>query len=72
MTTIYWQIGGGVAALFVAFGVFKMIENRGAVKAVAAIERKDVANVKKAERAADKSRSPDGRGVRDPYTRRDE
>lgn len=66
---LYLQLAGAAAALVVAFAVFKMIEHRGAVKAVAAIERKDVANVKKADTAAAKSRSPDARGLRDPYAR---
>lgn len=63
---------GVIGALVIAWKVhIHSVEAQGAAKAVAKIERANVEVVKKASRAADRSRDPSVRGVVDPSTRWD-
>ncbi len=58
---------GFVVALLVAWNVFiNSVEERGATKAVAKIEKANKNAVKKADEVGRKSRDPAARGVRDP------
>lgn len=66
---IWWKLAPYGAALVVGLGVWKMIENRGAEKALAKMERANAVVTKKAGDAGRKSSDPNARGVRLPTYR---
>lgn len=68
---IWWKLAPYGAALVVAFGVWKMIEARGAEKAIAKVERNNAVVTNKAKDAGRKSADPNARGVLNPNYRTD-
>lgn len=70
LTLIRWAIAL-VAALVTAGGLYFGIEQRGGRKAIAKVEKQNVAGIENANTAGARSRDPKSRGMLDPYARHD-